>query len=99
MMRRSLPLALGLVLGLAGTAGAQSLGAGIGQNLAAAAALPLDPAALPAASVRNGQEIFSSFRDGLAEPTCNAEATSPRTAQLFADAIERRFVQLGEVQR
>ena len=76
MMRRSLPLALGLVLGLAGTAGAQSLGAGISQNLTAAAALPLDPAALPAASVRNGQEIFSSFRDGLAEPTCNADATA-----------------------
>ncbi|CCH11502.1 Membrane-bound lytic murein transglycosylase D precursor [Stenotrophomonas maltophilia D457] len=89
MMRRSLPLALGLVLGLAGTAGAQSLGAGIGQNLAAAAALPLDPAALPAASVRNGQEIFSSFRDGLAEPTCNAEATSPRWQKQFAHAPSR----------
>ncbi|PSD24984.1 lytic transglycosylase [Stenotrophomonas maltophilia] len=89
MMRRSLPLALGLVLGLAGTAGAQSLGAGIGQNLTAAAALPLDPAALPAASVRNGQEIFSSFRDGLAEPTCNAEATSPRWQKQFAHAPSR----------
>lgn len=89
MMRRSLPLALGLVLGLAGTAGAQSLGAGISQNLAAAAALPLDPAALPAASVRNGQEIFSSFRDGLAEPTCNAEATSPRWQKQFAHAPSR----------
>ncbi|WP_303638100.1 MULTISPECIES: lytic transglycosylase domain-containing protein [Stenotrophomonas] len=89
MSRRSLPLALGLVLGLAGTAGAQSLGAGISQNFAAAAALPLDPAALPAASVRNGQEIFSSFRDGLAEPTCDAEATSPRWQKQFAHAPSR----------
>lgn len=89
MSRRSLPLALGIALGLAGTAGAQSLGAGIGQNLAAAAALPLDAAALPAASVRNGQEIFSSFRDGLAEPSCNAEATSPRWQKQFAHAPSR----------
>jgi len=89
MMRRSLPLALGLVLGLAGTAGAQSLGAGISQNLTAAAALPLDPSALPAASVRNGQEIFTSFRDGLAEPSCDAEATSPRWQKQFAHAPSR----------
>lgn len=86
MMRRSLPLALGLALGLAGTAGAQSLGAGISQNLTAAAALPLDPSSLPAASVRNGQEIFTSFRDGLAEPSCDAEATSPRWQKQFAHA-------------
>jgi len=89
MSRRSLPLALGLVLGLAGTAGAQSLGAGISQNLTAASALPLDPSTLPAASVRNGQEIFSSFRDGLAEPTCDAEATSPRWQKQFAHAPSR----------
>ncbi|SFR95898.1 membrane-bound lytic murein transglycosylase D [Stenotrophomonas maltophilia] len=89
MMRRSLPLALGIALGLAGTAGAQSLGAGIGQNLTAAAALPLDASSLPPASVRNGQEIFSSFRDGLAEPTCDAEATSPRWQKQFAHAPSR----------
>ena len=89
MMRRSLPLALGLALGLAGTAGAQSLGAGISQNLTAAAALPLDPSALPAASVRNGREIFTSFRDGLAEPSCDAEATSPRWQKQFAHAPSR----------
>ncbi|WP_312706799.1 transglycosylase SLT domain-containing protein [Stenotrophomonas sp.] len=89
MMRRSLTLALGLALGLAGSAGAQSLGAGISQNLAAAAAVPLDPTALPAASVRNGQDIFTSFRDGLAEPTCNAEATSPRWQKQFAHAPSR----------
>ena len=89
MMRRSLPLALGLVLGLAGNAGAQSLGAGISQNLTAASAVPMDPALLPAASVRNGQEIFASFREGLAEPTCDAEATSPRWQKQFAHAPSR----------
>ncbi|WP_163071666.1 lytic transglycosylase domain-containing protein, partial [Acinetobacter baumannii] len=35
------------------------------------------------------QEIFSSFRDGLAEPTCNAEATSPRWQKQFAHAPSR----------
>ena len=39
MRRRSLPLALGILLGLAGTAGAHSLGAGLGQNLAGRHAL------------------------------------------------------------
>ncbi|WP_295516180.1 lytic transglycosylase domain-containing protein [uncultured Stenotrophomonas sp.] len=89
MMRRSLPLALGLVLGLAGNAGAQSLGAGISQNLTAASVVPMDPALLPAASVRNGQEIFASFREGLAEPTCDADATSPRWQKQFAHAPSR----------
>ena len=89
MRRRSLPLALGILLGLAGTAGAQSLGAGLGQNLAGASALPLDPGALPPATLRNGQDIFASFREGLAEPTCDAEATSPRWQKQFAHAPAR----------
>ncbi|WMJ68037.1 lytic transglycosylase domain-containing protein [Stenotrophomonas sp. 24(2023)] len=89
MTRRSLPLALGLVLGLAGTAGAQSLGAGISQNLAAAATLPLDAGSLPPPIVRNGQDIFASFRQGLAESTCDAEATSPRWQEQFAHAPAR----------
>ncbi len=89
MMRRSLPLALGMLLGLAGTANAQSLGAGISQNMAGIGALPLDPATLPPPSVRNGQDIFASFREGLAEPTCDAEATSPRWQKQFAHAPAR----------
>lgn len=89
MMRRSLPLALGILLGLAGTANAQSLGAGISQNMAGLGALPLDPATLPPPSVRNGQDIFASFREGLAEPTCDAEATSPRWQKQFAHAPAR----------
>ena len=89
MTRRSLPLALGILLGLAGTAGAQSLGAGLGQNLAGASALPLDPGALPPAALRNGQDIFASFREGLAEPSCDADATSPRWQKQFAHAPAR----------
>jgi membrane-bound lytic murein transglycosylase D len=89
MSRRLLPLALGLALSLAGGASAQSLSAGMSQNVAGLSQLPLDPAALPPVSVRNGQEIFASFRDGLAEPTCNAEATSPRWQKQFAHAPSR----------
>ena len=89
MSRRWLPLAAGLAIALAGTAGAQSLSAGMSQNVAGLSQLPLDPAALPPASVRNGQDIFASFRDGLAEPTCDAEATSPRWQKQFAHAPSR----------
>jgi membrane-bound lytic murein transglycosylase D len=89
MSRRWLPLAAGLAIALAGAAGAQSLSAGMSQNVAGLSQLPLDGAALPPASVRNGQEIFASFRDGLAEPTCNAEATSPRWQKQFAHAPSR----------
>ncbi|MFL9582873.1 lytic transglycosylase domain-containing protein [Stenotrophomonas sp. AB1(2024)] len=89
MSRRWLPLAAGLAIALAGAAGAQSLSAGMSQNVAGLSQLPLDGGALPPASVRNGQEIFASFRDGLAEPTCNAEATSPRWQKQFAHAPSR----------
>ncbi|MGY8565403.1 transglycosylase SLT domain-containing protein [Paracidovorax citrulli] len=89
MRRRLLPLAAGLAMALAGTAGAQSLSAGMSQNVAGLSQLPLDAAALPPASVRNGQDIFASFRDGLAEPTCDAEATSPRWQKQFAHAPSR----------
>ena len=84
-----MPLAAGLAVALAGSAGAQSLSAGMSQNVAGVSALPLQSGALPPPSVRNGQEIFASFRAGLAEPTCNAEATSPRWQKQFAHAPSR----------
>ena len=89
MSRRLLTLALGLAIAVAGSAGAQSLTAGMSQNVAGLSSLPLTAAALPPASVRNGQDIFASFRDGLAEPTCDAEATSPRWQKQFAHAPSR----------
>lgn len=89
MSGRSLSLALGLLLGLSGNAGAQSLATGIGQNLAGLSAVPLDATALPPATLRNGQDIFASFREGLAEPSCDADATSPRWKKHFAHAPAR----------
>ncbi|WNH51082.1 lytic transglycosylase domain-containing protein [Stenotrophomonas oahuensis] len=89
MSRRLLPLALGLAMAMAGSAGAQSLNTGLAQNVAGITQLPLDAAALPQPSVRNGQDIFASFRAGLAEPTCDAEATSPRWQKQFAHAPSR----------
>ncbi len=93
MRRRGLSLALGLLLtaGPAASLTAQGLpaGAGLSQNVAALASLPLDPASLPTPAVRNGQDIFSSFRDGLAAPQCDAEATSGKWRKQFAHAPAR----------
>jgi len=92
MKRPMLPVALALALGFgAGTSNAQSLpaSAGISQNLAALGAFPLDPATLPAPSVRNGHDIFTAFREGLADPQCDADATNPRWRKHFAHAPAR----------
>ncbi len=97
MRRHCLSLALGLLLGAgSAAAGAQSLpaSAGLTQNIAAVGALPIDPASLPPATTRNGREIFTSFREGLAAPQCDAEATSPRWRRQFAHAPSR----LGNVE-
>ncbi|RZA31032.1 MAG: LysM peptidoglycan-binding domain-containing protein, partial [Lysobacteraceae bacterium] len=51
---------------------------------AAAASIGVPPA--PASSQRNGREIYESFRAGLADPTCNADATSVRWKKHFGHA-------------
>jgi len=97
MRRLCLPLALGLLLGTgSGALAAQTLpvSAGMTQNVAALTALPLDPASLPAPTTRNGREIFANFREGLAAPQCDAEATSPRWRKQFSHAPSR----LGNVE-
>lgn len=95
MRRHCLTLALGLLLGATGAASGQSLpAAGLTQNIAAASALPVDPESLPPATTRNGREIFANFREGLAAPQCDAEATSPRWRKHFAHAPSR----LGNVE-
>jgi membrane-bound lytic murein transglycosylase D len=65
-------------------------------------ALAQDPQATPAATdspqpaaasapktTRNGLEIYRAFREGLAEPECDADATSPRWRQHFAHVPKR----------
>lgn len=92
MRAQALGVALGLLLGATSTAAsAQSMAAGSGmtQNIAALGALPLDPASLPEPTHRNGREIFANFRDGLAAPQCDAEATSARWRKQFAHAPAR----------
>ena len=91
-MKRHLPVALGLLLGAgSGIAAAQSFPAGIGlaQNFASLNSLPTDPATLPAPLVRNGHRILADFRDGLAAPQCDSEATNPRWRRQFAHAPTR----------
>jgi membrane-bound lytic murein transglycosylase D len=48
--------------------------------------LPVELASLPASSQRNGREIYESFRSGLADPTCDAAATSARWKKHFGHA-------------
>ena len=43
-----------------------------------AAAAPLKLESLPPSSHRNGREIYENFRAGLADPECDAAATSGR---------------------
>ncbi|MET0655070.1 MAG: transglycosylase SLT domain-containing protein, partial [Pseudoxanthomonas sp.] len=47
---------------------------------------PLELESLPVSSLRNGREIYESFRAGLADPTCDASATSSRWKKHFGHA-------------
>ena len=89
-----LGVALGLLLGTTSSiASAQAIPAGAVSGHApdklAGAALPVDPTSLPEPTHRNGREIFTNFREGLAAPQCDAEATSPRWRKQFAHAPAR----------
>ncbi|HEX7801503.1 MAG TPA: transglycosylase SLT domain-containing protein [Pseudoxanthomonas sp.] len=56
-------------------------------NLAlAASGPPLELESLPISNQRNGREIYESFRAGLADPTCDASATSARWKKHFGHA-------------
>lgn len=55
---------------------------------AVAADAPPANASAPA-TTRNGLEIYRAFREGLAEPECDADATSPRWRQHFAHVPKR----------
>lgn len=60
---------------------------------------PPDPAAasgpVSSAGTRNGLEIYRTFRDGLAEPECDADATSVRWRKHFAH-VPRRLASNGD---
>lgn len=80
------------VLGWSATLQASAATAGVvAVNLPAAAVAPIDPAALrPLAEhdalEHNGLDIYRRFRDGLADPTCDAAATSTRWKKHFRHA-------------
>lgn len=63
-----------------------------GSNLAMAASAsaagspPLELESLPSSRQRNGREIYENFRTGLADPTCDASATSTRWKKHFGHA-------------
>ena len=54
---------------------------------------PYTAQALPEPTTRNGQDIFRLFRDGLADPECDASATSERWKQHFRHAASRMGTQ------
>ena len=47
---------------------------------------PIDPTTLPVSDQRNGREIYERFRAGLADPACDAAATSGRWKKHFGHA-------------
>ena len=47
---------------------------------------PLDPASLPTSHQRSGLEVYQRFRDGLADPECDSEATNGRWKKHFSHA-------------
>ncbi len=53
---------------------------------AAPPAPPLDPTTLPGSHQRSGLEIYQRFRDGLADPECDSEATNGRWKKHFSHA-------------
>jgi len=55
-------------------------------NASAAGSPPLALESLPSSRQRNGREIYESFRAGLADPTCDASATSTRWKKHFGHA-------------
>ncbi|MFC3655417.1 transglycosylase SLT domain-containing protein [Xanthomonas hyacinthi] len=90
---RSLFLTAALTLVLASAAPSASAAAPVGvaleQTVAGLNVLPMDAAALPPATTRNGHTILASFRDGLADAQCDGGATDARWKQQFARAPAR----------
>jgi len=83
----------GLLLGMAATVGislpAASQASTLPALLPSLAQPPYTAADLPPPATRNGQEIFRQFREGLAQPGCDASATSERWKRQFRHAASR----------
>lgn len=47
---------------------------------------PIDPASIPLARLRTGLDIYQRFREGLADPHCDAAATGGRWKKQFGHA-------------
>ncbi|MCY7354451.1 MAG: transglycosylase SLT domain-containing protein [Lysobacter sp.] len=64
--------------------------------------VPIDPASVPAAetnappNTRSGREIYQRFREGLADPTCDA-GSSPRWRAHFANAPKQMAAKSDDV--
>lgn len=71
---------------VADSANADNLGAAAAASVTLPTAPPIDPASLPPTNQRNGLDIYESFRAGLADPTCDAAATSTRWKKHFGHA-------------
>ncbi len=75
-----------LLAGETGPAGTGNAYLAIAANASLPPTPPLEPDSLPVSSQRNGREIYESFRAGLADPTCDATATSARWKKHFGHA-------------
>lgn len=101
MRRLTLSLSLGLALVLASpatpAAAPDPIDSVPGTDTAQAPPLPIDPASLPPDGTRNGRSIFASFRDGLADGSCDDGATSDRWRRHFSHAPAKLADQDGDV--
>ncbi len=84
-MRRAAPGALLLVLALSPAFPAGATPASLPDAAPAAAFAPI--ASIPA--TRSGLEIYARFREGLADPVCAEDSSSPRWRKHFAAAPQR----------
>lgn len=88
LLTASLTLAVATSVSPPATAAAP-IGAALEQTVAGLTVLPMDAAALPPATTRNGHAILANFRDGLADAQCDGGATDARWKQQFSRAPAR----------
>jgi membrane-bound lytic murein transglycosylase D len=85
---RCLPAALALTISVI-AGGTRAHASGLPPIVPAVAQTPWQGTDLPAPGVRSGSEIFERFRAGLANPQCDAAATSQHWKRHFRHASSR----------